>query len=345
MVLKLKKFRAQKGESQMQVAKAVGVTQPTYQRWESGISEIPEAKLKSLAKHLETTSDALLGRHPPIQSCSYSEDALPSLLYFGEVAIHFQSGNSPLLLSISEEMRQNIFSGLAHYGAFLTIKDLGNRTVFVRRDAIADLYLSCHVYGDFRPDDSQGGYINATPIQLPDPRDWEIIEALSDEFGLEYDDYPSDDVERVAKAIRVTDEYYETAFTNGVISKDDLDKERDKNDAITKQIFSMAINMEYRIETGQTRLVDVTNCNLAASFEDVTDGEPISAFSEYPLILQVDDFGRMVYINHLSVDYISVPTHLLERSQVDCDGDLFDSLDEKIEEIHQSEDQRKSTIQ
>src|SRR5712664_4079992 len=108
MKTKLKQFRVRAGMTQATLAKKVGVTQPNYQRWESGSAPVPEDKLKKLAKVLKTTTEALLGRHPPIEARFYDDSAGDDVNYYGEVAIHFCGGGVPLLLSISEKA----FSGL-----------------------------------------------------------------------------------------------------------------------------------------------------------------------------------------------------------------------------------------
>ena len=72
---KLKQFRVNAGMTQSEVAAAAGVTQPSYQRWESGATSIPEAKLEKLAKTLNTDPTTLLGRHPPIRTHLYDSSA------------------------------------------------------------------------------------------------------------------------------------------------------------------------------------------------------------------------------------------------------------------------------
>ena len=44
MKSKLKKYRLLARLTQTEVAEAVGVSQPTYQRWESGANSVPKAK-------------------------------------------------------------------------------------------------------------------------------------------------------------------------------------------------------------------------------------------------------------------------------------------------------------
>src|SRR3546814_2442246 len=106
------------------IAAKVGVTQPNYQRWESGAAPVPEAKLKRLAKPLKTTPEAILGRHPPIKVSLYDDTASDALSYYGKVAFHFCGGGKSLLLSISED-------------AFMRLhRDLQRDTAFVDRKSI-----------------------------------------------------------------------------------------------------------------------------------------------------------------------------------------------------------------
>ena len=53
MANRLKHFRVAAAMTQTAIAEAVGVTQPTYQRWEAGSVDIPDAKLAKLANVLQ----------------------------------------------------------------------------------------------------------------------------------------------------------------------------------------------------------------------------------------------------------------------------------------------------
>ena len=243
MANRLRHFRVAAGATQTAVAKAVGVTQPTYQRWEAGSVDIPDAKLAKLAKVLKATKEALLGRHPPIEAAFYDDSAPEDLRYYGEIAVHFRGGGRSLLLSISEEARSRLFRNLHLMSKFVTVKDLGNRTVAIRREAISDLYLSSEAYDDYGPEHHKPGYEDGTPVQLPNPRDWEIIESLAcDAVGLK--DFADDDVERVQKAVLITDEQYEKLVADGLIKAEELDAEKTKNAAVTEKIFEMATSAQ-----------------------------------------------------------------------------------------------------
>lgn len=143
--------------TQAAVAESVGVTQPTYHRWEAGSVDIPDAKLAKLAKVLKATKEALLGRHPPIKAAFYDDSAPENLQYYGEIAVHFRGGGESLLLLISEQARSHLFASLRLDSKFITVRDLGNRTVAIRREVISDLYLSGEAYDDYGPEQHEPG--------------------------------------------------------------------------------------------------------------------------------------------------------------------------------------------
>ena len=58
---KLKERRHQLGMTQQEVANALKVAQPVYQRFESGVFECSYAQLAELCKILDLSADYLLG--------------------------------------------------------------------------------------------------------------------------------------------------------------------------------------------------------------------------------------------------------------------------------------------
>lgn len=341
MANRLKHFRVLAGMTQTKVAQAVGVTQPTYQRWEAGSADIPGAKLRRLAQVFEVGLDALTGRHPAISSALYDDSAPDHLQYYGEVAFHFKGGGESLLLSISEDARRRVFQGLRHDQEFVLVTDLGNRTVGVRKSAISDAYFSSEAYDDFGPEHRAPGYVLATPVQLPDPRDWEIIESLafdSDDVDL----FADADVERIKGAVMITDEQYNQLVADGHIPADQLEAEKAKNSQFTDGIFDLATKTIYQLSTGEKRKVDVTDCDLYEAFSDlVEDGG--SLFDERSLIvLQSEGYHRAVCINPDAVDYISIPTHLLEKSYDETSAEIIDELGDEVPRNSPSRPQQKS---
>lgn len=58
----LKELRNNRGLTQFEVAKGLGITQPTYQQWETGKRSPTSETLLKLADYFGVTTDSLLGR-------------------------------------------------------------------------------------------------------------------------------------------------------------------------------------------------------------------------------------------------------------------------------------------
>ena len=314
MKTKLKQFRVRAGMTQAKLAKKVGVTQPNYQRWESGSAPIPEDKLKKLAKVLKTTPEALLGRHPPIEARFYDDSAGDDVNYYGEVAIHFCGGGVPLLLSISEKAFSGLHDDLQLNQAFVTVKSLTNQTVAIRTKAIADLYFSSEAYDTYGPEHDT--YTNHASLQMPDSRDWEIVEAL--EHDIDPEDFDRADVQRVQRMIMITDEQYAQLVADGDIKPEDLENERKKNQEETDRIFKLASTTTYQLSTGQRRDVYVDNDeDLYNAFYELIEfdgGEP----ADDMILLPAEGRHRIVFVNKGALDYVSIPTHKYEAGSVEA---------------------------
>lgn len=322
---KLKQFRVKASMTQAKLAKAVDVSQPNYHRWEANKDPVPESKLKRLAVVLKTTPEAILGKHPPIEAAFYDDSAPENLQYYGEVAIHFLSGGKPLLLSISEEALQRLYRDLQGQNKFVTVQSLSNQTVVIRTKAISDLYFSSEAYDDYGPEHETDKYDDHVSLQLPDNRDWEIVERLSSDLGCE--DFDEADVQRVQGRILITDEQYKKLVADGRIKAEDLEEERKSNTAETDRIFELANNVIYQLSTGERRSV----------FIEGRDDDVFEAF--YPLVdfgeVHEDDemilfknagYHRTIFINPLALDYVSLPTHKFDSGSLEMAAETLDAL-------------------
>jgi transcriptional regulator with XRE-family HTH domain len=321
MKTKLKQFRVAADMTQAKVAAAVGVAQPNYHRWEVGAAPIPEAKLKKLAKVLKTTPEAILGRHPPIRAGFYDDSVGDDLNYYGEVAVHFCGGGEPLLLSISEGAFTRLHGELQGDAAFVTVESLANQTVAIRTKAISDLYFSSEAYDTYGPE--HGKYRNHIDLQIPDPRDWEIIECLAcGEDGI--DDFDAVDVERVRNMIMITDEQYKKLVADGRIKAEDLDSERAKNQVKTDLIQHMALETTYQLSTGQRRSVYVDGPEelFDAFYELIDFGGDISG--DDMIRLEAEGPHRIIFINKSALDYVTIPTHQLNEGRVERDAEALE---------------------
>src|SRR5258708_36967624 len=142
MTNRLKYYRVQNAKTQTEAARAAGVTQPAYQRCETGKVAIPQSNLAKLAKHFKTTEAELLGTHPPIEAAFYDDNAPEHLQYYGEIAVHFKSGTEPWALSISEASRSNADLHSHNNPQLFMFKDKGNASAAIRREPVYSLYVS-----------------------------------------------------------------------------------------------------------------------------------------------------------------------------------------------------------
>lgn len=324
MRTKLKQFRVNAGLTQAKVAEAVGVSQPNYQRWEAGSAPIPDDKLKRLAKVLKTNAETILGRHPPVEAVLYDNSVGDDLNYYGEVAVHFAGGGAPLLLSISEGEFDRLYRALQRDVAFVTVESLANQTVAIRTKAIADLYFSSEAYDYCGPEGAVFcDYPDHVEIQMPDPRDWKIVEALEAD---DVDDFDPADVQRVIERVMITDEQYEKLVADGRIKAEDLEEERKKNQEETDRIFKLATQTTYQLSSGQRRSVYVdTPENLFNAFYELTDfdgGEP----ADDMILLVAEGRHRTIFINKSALDYVAIPTHQYAEGRTDADAEDLDAL-------------------
>jgi transcriptional regulator with XRE-family HTH domain len=319
MKTRLKQFRVAANLTQAKVAAAVGIAQPNYHRWEVGTAPIPEAKLKKLAKVLKTTPEALLGKHPPIRAGLYDDSVSDELSYYGEVAIHFCGGGQPLLLSISESEFARLHRDMQGDGAFVTVQSLANQTVVIRTKAVSDLYFSSEAYDDYGPE--HGAYAGHIDVQIPDPRDWEIVESLAfDRIGEE--DFAPEDIERVRRMIMITDEQYKELVTAGDVKAEELEGERAKNQAETDMIMSAATKTTYQLSAdGKKRSITTFDSkSLFDAFYELIDFD--GGLSPDGMIRwAAEGYHRTIFINKQALDYIVIPTHKFEEGRVETTAD------------------------
>ena len=229
-----------------------------------------------------------------------------------------------MLLSISEAAYDRLYQDLQDDKKFVTVESLTNQTVALRAKAISDLYFSSEAYDDFGPEHETYKH---TGLQLPDTRDWEIIECLAhDEVGIE--DFDPVVVERVRKAVMITDEQYKQLVADGRIKAEELEIERAKNNAATDQIFELATRTTYQLSTGQKRKVyiDGSEAVYEAFWELVDfDGDQDDGMIRIP----AEGYHRTIFLNKDALDYVSIPTHQFEEGSIEAAAEAIDSLEPK----------------
>jgi transcriptional regulator with XRE-family HTH domain len=303
----LKKARLLKAYTQTQLAHELGISQPNYQRWESGQTEIPKSKLNKLAKILETSINQINGIREPFDLLGIEKGIAPNRQYFGEVAFHFVSGHAPLLLSITEEARSKLYQELSLGQSVLTVESLENQIVFIRKSAIADVFFSSEAYDDYGPDE----YPRSIGI-FPDDEFWEIIEHLDCIEMLE-EKFSEEAIKEVTDAVFLSDENIATLISQGDMSAEERESVETDAKAITELFVNNAKNTVWQLSSGQRREID--------TYENDTIYEAFSVFEfddEIDLIYLPDaGYHRSIFINFNAVDYVSVPKHKYQAGKLE----------------------------
>lgn len=195
---------------------------------------------------------------------------------------------------------------------------IAGQTVAIRTQAVADLYFSSEAYDDCGPDGEVfRDYPDHVSIQMPDPRDWEIVEALATNDELE--DFDPADVQRVTGQIMITDEQFQKLVAEARIKPEDLEEERKKNQEETERIFALATRTTYQLSCGKRRSVYVNEPeNLYNAFYELIEfdgGDP-----DGMIVLPAEGWHRTIFINKNALDYVMLPTHQFEAGRTEADA-------------------------
>ncbi|MET3619316.1 transcriptional regulator [Burkholderia ambifaria] len=294
----LKKMRLAAGLTQASVAETMAVSQPTYQRWESGNTPVPAAKMKKLARVLGVTVDEILGKRAPFDLFGIDEGVPDDRTYFGEVAVHF--GTKGILLPISEAARSSLHSQLFERRKFLVVETLDNRMVFIRREAVHDIYFSSEAYDTYGPDD----YDDHLGI-LPDDDFWRIVEHAE---MLEYLDgeLSAERISEVLDALYLTDQALDELVKNGEIDEGDRDQVKADAAQRSQELSDRATTISWQLSSGKCRREYIGEADVVYSVltavEDDDDFEPM-------IYLPLEGYHRTIFIASDEIDYIYVPKH------------------------------------
>ncbi len=312
---KLKKMRLLAGKTQAEVAKAVGTSQPNYQRWESEKSKIPNTKVKKLSKVLGVTEKEILGEPQPFDLFGIDSDIEDSRTYYGEVAFHFLGGGEALLIPVSEETRINILEQVDSGVFFISVCSLDNRLIFIRRDSVADIYISSEAYEDFGPSE----YSDYVGVCLDD-NFWRAVECIykfEDKFYIE--DLPDGLEEKfvndIFEQIVLTEENLDELIARGDIKIEEKDRVKKDADSKTENLIQRARYVSWQFSNGIRRSESIVEpeslVNAFYSMElEFGDEEEI-------IRIPFEGYYRTVLVNKKGIDYVSVPLHIYNAALLD----------------------------
>lgn len=293
--------------TQTELADAMAISQPDYQKWESDTKKIPTGKINKLAKLLNATKEEILGLPKRFDLMGIDESIGDENKYYGEVAFHFESKDSSLLLPISKAECERLHGLLQGDVFYLTVESLDNRLVFIRRSALKDVFFSSEAYDDFGPEshEDQLGI-------FPDDEFWDVVENLEYLEGFSDEHRPSKFEEAVLSQIRLTEAQIDELIKSGDIAEEDRENVRNEARETTKKFLARSRNIVWQFSSGQVR--------NAYCMEDGLINEVFSSFEmteDKTLYLPVEGYHRSIYINAEALDFISVPTHKFHAGELE----------------------------
>lgn len=199
------------------------------------------------------------------------------------------------------------------------------------------MYFSSEAYDDYGPDHlnedgsyNRDGYKNHRSFQIADPLDWDIIEALDTDVGLE--DFDEADVTRVEKAYFTSDDEFTQAVAEGRLKPEDLEDAKATEAEQSAQLFEAATRAVYQLSNGGIRRKWYCHDDSMGFYDSVWQFVEYEAYGDDDMLPDMIRFApegghRMFFINRLAFDYISLPSHILKRSWLDARENEIDSFD------------------
>lgn len=294
-----------------EAAKAARVSLSTYQGWESGLIEPSKKALATLAKIFYVSIKHLTGDIEGLGDPE-GEDADEAFIFFGHAAFHFVGGSKPLVLPISWDTYHGTLGRLKANRGFFLVTSLDNRTVLIRKNAIASVYLSNDDADTIGPDDTI--YESLVGV-YPDEAFWGLVESFR---NGEIDDLCPPDQARELNELLTTSE--DAFFSPDEFIGLDLESRKrlyEEAQAVSERFLELATEMEWQVGgiKQSERLDEDTNLTSPLRSFEGMNHEAADIFT--PLAFNFEEQFRTVFINHTSLDYVSVPTHKFLKQHFD----------------------------
>jgi transcriptional regulator with XRE-family HTH domain len=303
----LKQRRQELDLTQAEVAKALGVSQPTYQNYETGAKPIPGAKLKRLAKVLRMTTEEILGKSKEITEDRSRAEVMEHLPW-GEVTMHFAHG-APLVLTISYGEYRRLFRQLQDDGAFFHVFSMSNQMVAVRRAAVTDAYLADDGSNTFGPE--HDSYVPGHAWFSEEERFWEIADDLTREaLSLEEieEKYGRDAVTNVARDIGLNmPQDIDRLISEGLVAATDRESVLAEAAQILADTTRLALDISWQLSDGKVRRTAASRDNDMTQYWWIDDAEDPD--NQGPMIIVDVEDAQTAFINPNQLDYISIPEH------------------------------------
>jgi len=313
----LKKVRLARMMTQNAVAEAMGISQPNYQRWESGAASIPKSKQAKLAKILNSTVDEILGNPRPFDNLGIHDEITDENTYFGEIAFHFRSGKG-LLFPITEAERSRLYYRLNGKGDFIAVESLDNRIAFIRRASIQDVYILSEAFDTFGPEK----YKDWLGLDRIEDEEWLVIENIE---CLEHvtDLISEEKVKNYVKKILLTEEELDALIEQDHIKKEDREKvQRDASKQL-KKLYARATEIQWQFANGKIRREPMFDDRKLYEAFSCLEIDPENA--DEIIYVPTEGYHRSIFINTSELDYIFIPAHKFNYGRLE-------SLEEELGE-------------
>lgn len=331
----LRRLRADLGASQEDIADGANVLHREYKRYEAGKAGVPGIALQGLAEALHTTIEVLVGHTRYARVALGDSMAEPKQVYWGEVAVHFDSGSAPILVSVSSEavlsFRQALDDGQA---SVVVLDGMCNERYVIRRDAIAEVFLSAEENDEFGAPGH--AYDDFCCIPIIDHRLWDVFTAFHDDDRLDFENFSQGEV-AVALSYFMTGQeiadYLEGCEFGRTESAELQDKDLASRQLLTqfgiasageaeslteveraqrkRFILERAIGVKFGLKGGMTRTYVLEDAETMASLYS-------SMFPSSGVGCPFLNVGKVnaqeIYLPMDKIDYVRLPTHQLERS-------------------------------
>lgn len=311
----IKRARLKASCTQAEAAKVAKVSQSTYHRWENESLSPSAEKLALLAKHFGTTVSALKGEAASFDRIGFmglAEDQT----HFGEVAAHFKGSGEPLLLSITIAECKRALKQMQSESAFLTIMSMDNQSVFIRREAIADIYFSSEA---LQVEGPEGDRYQATLGKDYPQEFWEKVDTYIQTGGFAH-------VPEADKAFRAllepSDADYAEAVREGRLKAEDRDFMLACDHAHSARLCGLATKMYWQMGAMRREALLDEESDVLSLFM-LLDGAPLVEVMGTPVCVAVEQQHQIIYINPTALDYISIPTHKYEAQNLQ----MLDEMD------------------
>lgn len=305
----LKKYRSLARLSQADVAKAMGISQPTYQRWETGAADVPDRRLSKLSQVLQVKVEQLKGPtsrkpskdKPTFDYTDTDEEISDDRTYFGEVAFHFAKSGANLLLPITVAVRNKLLHQLVGNEKFLTVNSIDNRFVLVRRGALKDVNIHHDACDDFGPEEYQTKELYCQP----DDDFWHIMEYADSPEHIE-DLYEKEHIEKVLHDNYITYERHIELCNEHNIPEIERDAKWAEVSEDMALIESRCTEVIWQFSEGTVRKESVQDEDdfyqaFYPAFEFDLYDEDIS--------WHVEGWYKTIYIRLGALDYLHIPSH------------------------------------